>query len=72
MSARWRITPSRKRTDWLVVLGPKDEHFIAAIKRAIPANLRAWDSKLVAWLVHESRRADLERVIADHSHEPGA
>ncbi len=64
---RWRTTPSRKRPDWLVVIGPYDAAFIDDLKASIPGFDRKWDDGLKAWLVHEDRFARLREVIARHS-----
>lgn len=64
---RWKINPSKRQPGMLVVLGPWDEAFIAALKAGVPARLRTWDPKLRAWLVNEAARAKLEQIIEDHS-----
>lgn len=67
VSPRWRITPSRRRPDWLVVIGPRDDGFKTSLKARIPVGHRTWEPTLRAWLVHQDARAELERVIAEHS-----
>lgn len=67
MTARWKINKSKRRPGWLVVIGPKDDGFIAAIKVRIPSRQRTYDPKIIAWLVHEDARAELEQLIEEHS-----
>lgn len=63
----WKISPSKRRKGWLVVIGPKHEPFYEELKRSIPVRHRTWEPTLRAWLVHEDARATLERIIAEHS-----
>lgn len=63
----WKINESKRDKNWLIIIGPYDEGFVAAIKRRIPAQSRQWDKNLKAWKVHSNHRAGLEKIIAEFS-----
>jgi len=68
MSARtWKASPSKRKPEWLVVIGPYWGPFIEDLKRSIPAEFREWDAIGQAWRVHVDQRHQLETVIAAHS-----
>jgi hypothetical protein len=63
----WKISESRKREGWLVIIGPKDDDFIADLKQAVPATYREWNGDLRAWLVHGEFIDDVRRIVAAHT-----
>ena len=67
-SRAWKINQSKLDRGWLVVIGPFDEEFVAAIKSRIRG--RRWDPKLKAWKVREAEREELERIIEEHRDPP--
>lgn len=60
----WRVSESKRREGWLVVIGPYDVEFVAALKEAVPASLRSWEPVGRFWNVHGSCRAQVEQLIA--------
>jgi hypothetical protein len=63
----WKISESRKHEGWFVVIGPKDDDFIADLKAAVPAAYREWNGDLRAWLVHGDFIEDVRRIVAAHT-----
>jgi hypothetical protein len=63
----WKINPSRPSPGWLVLIGPYDPEFVAALKAAIPPADRDWNEVLRGWKFRESYRADVEALIERHS-----
>jgi hypothetical protein len=62
----WKITQTRN-PDWLAVIGPYDEPFIADVKTIRGAY---FDGALKAWIVPSRSREALEQVIIKHSPPP--
>jgi hypothetical protein len=63
----WKVTPSKRREGWHVIIGPYDEDFVADLKAAVPLYYREWDASLKAWLVHGDFIDDVRDIIAAHT-----
>ncbi len=66
----WKISASRKRIGWLIVIGPFSFAFKETLKELIPTAFRYWDDSLAAWVIDQRFRSVIEAVIREHAGEP--